>query len=81
MTQGAKKRGLMAHLLAALGAGGRTRLQPSPAIVLLLIAMTITAYWGVGQCGFVNLDDDAYVEGITACDLEARWAVRYAGHS
>lgn len=24
--------------------------------------MTITAYWGIGRCGFVNLDDDAYVE-------------------
>ncbi len=62
MTQAAKHWGLMAHLLAALGAVRRTRPQASPTIVLLLIAMTITAYWGVGQCGFVNLDDDAYVE-------------------
>ena len=52
----------MSHLPAAIGAVGRARPQTSPAIVLLLIAMTITAYWGVGQCGFVNLDDDAYVE-------------------
>ena len=51
----------MAHLPAAIGGLGRGRRQISPAIVLLLIAMTITAYWRVGRCGFVNLDDDAYV--------------------
>lgn len=52
----------MSHLPAASGDVGRTRPQTSPAIVLFLIAMTITAYWGIGRCGFVNLDDDAYVE-------------------
>src|SRR4051794_2423407 len=28
----------------------------------LLVLLTFGAYWGVGRCGFVNLDDDAYVE-------------------
>jgi len=27
-----------------------------------LVAVTWAAYWGVGDAGFVNLDDDAYVE-------------------
>ena len=31
-------------------------------IIVGLLATTVTAYWGVGRCGFVNLDDDAYVE-------------------
>ncbi|MSU22813.1 MAG: tetratricopeptide repeat protein [Opitutus sp.] len=34
----------------------------APLIIVLLLATTVTAYWGVGRCGFVNLDDDAYVE-------------------
>ena len=28
----------------------------------LIVAATVAAYWGVKSCGFVNLDDDAYVE-------------------
>lgn len=31
-------------------------------VVLGLVVVTFLAYWRVGQCGFVNLDDDAYVE-------------------
>src|ERR1051326_4842744 len=31
-------------------------------VVIGLAVVTIAAYWRVGQCGFVNLDDDAYVE-------------------
>jgi tetratricopeptide (TPR) repeat protein len=31
-------------------------------IILLLVGLTVTAYWSVGRAGFVNLDDDAYVE-------------------
>lgn len=31
-------------------------------IVVLLVALSFTAYWSVGRAGFVNLDDDAYVE-------------------
>lgn len=33
-----------------------------PVIILLLVSITVTAYWSVGRAGFVNLDDDAYVE-------------------
>ncbi len=28
----------------------------------LLVVATVLAFWRVGDCGFVNLDDDAYVE-------------------
>ncbi|MBL9188850.1 MAG: tetratricopeptide repeat protein [Opitutaceae bacterium] len=28
----------------------------------LIALATVLAFWGVGACGFVNLDDDAYVE-------------------
>jgi Flp pilus assembly protein TadD len=31
-------------------------------VVILLAIVTVLAYWRVGQAGFVNLDDDAYVE-------------------
>lgn len=33
-----------------------------PLIGAFLLAATVLAFWGVGACGFVNLDDDAYVE-------------------
>ena len=33
-----------------------------PVILVGLVLLTLAAYWGVGRCGFVNLDDDAYVE-------------------
>ncbi len=42
--------------------------QPAPRdrrplwIGALLLAATLLAFWRVGECGFVNLDDDAYVE-------------------
>ena len=35
------------------------RLLPA---ISLLVLVTVAAFWRVGQCGFVNLDDDAYVE-------------------
>src|SRR5262245_47756257 len=35
---------------------------PAALIVVLLVAVTLLACAWVGQCGFVNLDDDAYVE-------------------
>jgi Flp pilus assembly protein TadD len=31
-------------------------------VVIALAVVTVVAYWRVGECGFVNLDDDAYVE-------------------
>jgi tetratricopeptide (TPR) repeat protein len=37
--------------------------RPHPWIVgVLLVLATCLAYWRVGEAGFVNLDDDAYVE-------------------
>jgi protein O-mannosyl-transferase len=37
--------------------------QPSPVLISLFLAViTLIAYYRVGQCGFVNIDDDAYVE-------------------
>jgi Flp pilus assembly protein TadD len=37
--------------------------QPPPLLIALCLAViTVLAYCRVGQCGFVNLDDDAYVE-------------------
>lgn len=37
--------------------------RPAPLLVALcLIAVTVLAYWRAGDAGFVNLDDDAYVE-------------------
>jgi Tfp pilus assembly protein PilF len=37
--------------------------RPHPGFIVLLLAVfTVFAYWRVGQAGFVNLDDDAYVE-------------------
>jgi protein O-mannosyl-transferase len=38
---------------------------PRPHLVLtlaLLVLVTVMSYWPVGEAGFVNLDDDAYVE-------------------
>ena len=31
-------------------------------VIAVLCVVTVFAYWRVGECGFVNLDDDAYVE-------------------
>jgi Tfp pilus assembly protein PilF len=37
--------------------------RPHPVLTMLLLALaTFVAYWRVGEAGFVNLDDDAYVE-------------------
>ena len=37
--------------------------RPHPALFLVVIALaTVLAYWRAGEAGFVNLDDDAYVE-------------------
>jgi Tfp pilus assembly protein PilF len=37
--------------------------RPHPVLTILLLALvTVAAYWRVGEAGFVNLDDDAYVE-------------------
>src|SRR5687767_7611593 len=37
--------------------------RPHPALTVALLAViTLLAYWRVGDAGFVNLDDDAYVE-------------------
>jgi protein O-mannosyl-transferase len=35
---------------------------PRILVVLLLVLMTVAAYWRVGEADFVNLDGDAYVE-------------------
>ncbi len=35
--------------------------QPTVWIALILAAFTVTAYWGVWTCGFVNFDDQIYV--------------------
>src|SRR5262245_50279739 len=38
-------------------------LRPHPGwIAVALIVLTLLAYWRSGEAGFVNLDDDAYVE-------------------
>lgn len=39
-----------------------TRKPHALLIALGLVVLTVLAYWRVGSCGFVNLDDDAYVE-------------------
>jgi Tfp pilus assembly protein PilF len=37
--------------------------RPHPVLAVVLLAvLTVVAYWPVGEAGFVNLDDDAYVE-------------------
>ncbi|WP_414661565.1 tetratricopeptide repeat protein [Horticoccus sp. 23ND18S-11] len=37
--------------------------RPQPwLIALVLVVLTLLTFWRVGQCDFVNLDDDAYVQ-------------------